>query len=915
MDVNCYRISVEKDAQTALTRTYDWDIYKVVTPTFASLYEDESTTLKYTVGVTKTGEYTDSNWLTTGVITVTNPAPKEAVLSSVQDTLSDGTPVTVNCASDLTVEANDTLTCTYSANPQSGAPRLNTAKAILAGKTYTGTADVDFTTASITEVYTQVNVTDANVNGITNTVINSAFGPWDATTKGTYEVPVACADYSSQYDDSIQIPFNNTATITENGKKDTARADVQCIKYGKISLTKSTVGAATWSFGFTLNSVTKNVTNGEPTVTWDGLIPSAIYTMTEVSPGADWIVDPIACKVDGQTIADANPDGDGFQIDLGPGQNVICEATNTKKAVITVEKVTVPSNSTETFAFVGDLPGSIGNGEQISATVAPGSYAVTEMVPAGWVLTSAECTEGGTVNGATSTFDATPGSDITCTYTNTKGLAQIFFETPTATNAVNTTHDFTVTVQTSEDNGATWQPVSGQIVTGTLAAPLFGTLNTPTCTTNEVGQCALQVTADGAGVTNLNATADVDVLGLITTVTTSGSTGEFRNAEKIWADLRIKIGDTATNPLNEPHTFTVKVEKKVGSADWEPVVGVSPSVAYSPVPATPGSSPVVCGPTDADGECTVTINSPVAGVFTAQAGVTVNMAPTGQPVQNLTRTTGTPVNVDLGGSGNAVKTYKEGALLITKSVTPTFNRTFDWTIQKDVNPATLELFDGQSQSVDYTVKVTKSDPIDSAHAIAGNVTIKNTDATNPVIVNEPVDKLANGNTITLNCGVGTWPRTIPAGGQIDCTYGPTTVAPVASTNYVTVTTTSSSVFTTTKGYAFTTPTVTTKNEITVTDSKHDNGLRPLHGHGHQGVQPGALLHHADDDRLRRQQGDGQQEQHRHNQVRHRQWKFGRCQGRRLLLSSRREQDRRAHADTHVELAHREGCQHQHRQPL
>ncbi len=77
-------------------------------------------------------------------------------------------------------------------------------------------------------------------------------------------------------------------------------------------------------------------------------------------------------------------------------------------------------------------------------------------------------------------------------------------------------------------------------------------------------------------------------------------------------------------------------------------------------------------------------------------------------------------------------------------MTPTFNRTFDWTIQKDVNPATLELFDGQSQSVDYTVKVTKSDPIDTGHAIAGSVTIANTDSTNPVIVNQPVDKLANG---------------------------------------------------------------------------------------------------------------------------------------------------------------------------
>ena len=40
-----------------------------------------------------------------------------------------------------------------------------------------------------------------------------------------------------------------------------------------------------------------------------------------------------------------------------------CTYTNTKRGSITVEKVTDPASDTQTFAFTGDLAGSIGHGE------------------------------------------------------------------------------------------------------------------------------------------------------------------------------------------------------------------------------------------------------------------------------------------------------------------------------------------------------------------------------------------------------------------------------------------------------------------------------------------------------------------------------------------------------------------------
>ena len=56
-------------------------------------------------------------------------------------------------------------------------------------------------------------------------------------------------------------------------------------------------------------------------------------------------------------------------------------------ASIVVKKVTVPSGSSRSFPFVGDLAGSIQDQGTIQASVLPGTYHTTENVPAGWNLT------------------------------------------------------------------------------------------------------------------------------------------------------------------------------------------------------------------------------------------------------------------------------------------------------------------------------------------------------------------------------------------------------------------------------------------------------------------------------------------------------------------------------------------------
>ncbi|MBK8050229.1 MAG: hypothetical protein IPK16_25875, partial [Anaerolineales bacterium] len=54
-DVYCYRPLVSKTADPAYTRTYRWAIDKLVTPAQQDLFEGDTTTLHYTVRVTRIG--------------------------------------------------------------------------------------------------------------------------------------------------------------------------------------------------------------------------------------------------------------------------------------------------------------------------------------------------------------------------------------------------------------------------------------------------------------------------------------------------------------------------------------------------------------------------------------------------------------------------------------------------------------------------------------------------------------------------------------------------------------------------------------------------------------------------------------------------------------------------------------------
>ena len=100
-------------------------------------------------------------------------------------------------------------------------------------------------------------------------------------------------------------------------------------------------------------------------------------------------------------------------------------------ATIVIEKQTLPDGSPHVFGFSGEITASLRDGQTTSKTIAPGTYTVSELVPAGWDSTSIQCADPSN-NSTSSTAPVGPGGTATamlrvaaletvkCTFTNTQ---------------------------------------------------------------------------------------------------------------------------------------------------------------------------------------------------------------------------------------------------------------------------------------------------------------------------------------------------------------------------------------------------------------------------------------------------------------------------------------------------------------
>ena len=158
-----------------------------------------------------------------------------------------------------------------------------------------------------------------------------------------------------------------------------------------------------------------------------GGVLAGIYSVSEeVAPG--YILTDITCT--GSEGAE-----DPAAIDLAPGETVNCVFTNTlNTATINVVKNTVGGNGGFLVDWTGPTTsgnvvldtGVINTDTETIVTTETGIFELQELVPAGWILSNAICTND--VGGATvgvwdnvdtiSGVDLSPGDSVTCTFTN-----------------------------------------------------------------------------------------------------------------------------------------------------------------------------------------------------------------------------------------------------------------------------------------------------------------------------------------------------------------------------------------------------------------------------------------------------------------------------------------------------------------
>ncbi len=241
----------------------------------------------------------------------------------------------------------------------------------------------------------------------------------------------------------------------------------------------------------------------------------------------------------------------------------------------------------------------------------------------------------GTVTGHASTTLAVNGSapfDIATSPDATKVFQDANIQiTPNGTNRVGAPHTFTAHVNANLGDGAGFvNAPDGTVITFTTVDSngATSTPNPPTqCTTSGgTGSCTTTITSPTTGTSTVTAhTTFTTPGGVILTRSTDGVGANSGPAVKTFVNARISITPNATNEINDPHTFTVTLEKDLGDgAGFVPAAGETVLVTLTSINGSSIANVTsnCSGGTDAAGQCTVTFTSPTPGQITGNASWT-----------------------------------------------------------------------------------------------------------------------------------------------------------------------------------------------------------------------------------------------------------------------------------------------------
>ncbi len=270
---------------------------------------------------------------------------------------------------------------------------------------------------------------------------------WDGTGKdGSIWAPVYSAD-AGEHRAGVELRWwSNVAYTTTCVFTNTARPTTS------LKVIKHVVGGPPGArFDLTADGVVKraDAADGEGTEVLP--LDAGAHTIGERGATLSDYVAGAACQDATGAPVDATGPADGHEwnVVLRAGAAVTCTITNTRKAQVTIAKITDPPSSAldrPTFSFLGGLGTfAIAHGGSQTVDVAPGRYDVTEAQRDGFELTAIACSDAADAAGASTVnvpqriamISAEPGEQLTCTFTNTEtdpgGI--IATRRPTATTA------------------------------------------------------------------------------------------------------------------------------------------------------------------------------------------------------------------------------------------------------------------------------------------------------------------------------------------------------------------------------------------------------------------------------------------------------------------------------------------------
>ncbi len=156
-------------------------------------------------------------------------------------------------------------------------------------------------------------------------------------------------------------------------------------------------------------------------------------------------------------------------------------------------------------------------------------------------------------------------------------------------------------------------------------------------------------------------------------------------------------------------------------------------------------------------------------------------------------------------------------LTVTKTAIPSFTRTFGWEVEKSVDQTSRRIPAGDNATFNYTVDVTKGPAVDSDWAIAGAITVSNS---NGFDMNADLADTAPGGS----CSLEQTSVRVPANGSVSVGYSCTFPDGAAGQNTATASwdsaahSTPSGSASGTAGYVFETPTNRVNDSVDVFDN-------------------------------------------------------------------------------------------------